>query len=161
MKYHIDENKNLIITADEEDQQELQELKSEYEEKGMSFGCDDALYAAFEQLICNSELQWSDASTIAALTSAPVLAIFREEMVIEPDSAYKEQGICVGYQITGQDHDVRFGQKVIQAWAFMDYALRSPQEDLLEYGKAVFQLGWDTGETEPTNEVLEKEEHND
>lgn len=144
MKYHLDENKNLVITADEEDQRALQELNSEYEEKGMCFGCDDALYAALEQLICNSELQWSDAGTIGALTSAPVLAIFGEEMVIEPDSAYKEHGICVGYQITGQDQEVMFGQKVIQAWAFMDYAVRSPQQDLLEYGEAVFQLGWDT-----------------
>ena len=66
MKYHLDENKNLVITADEEDQRALQELNSEYEEKGMCFGCDDALCAAFEQLICNSELQWSDASTIGA-----------------------------------------------------------------------------------------------
>ena len=144
MKYHLDENKNLVITADEEDQRALQELNSEYEEKGMCFGCDDALCAAFEQLICNSELQWSDASTIGALTAAPVLAVFGEEIVIKPDTYYKEQGICIGYQITGRDHDVVYGQRVLQAWAFMDYAVRSPQEDLLQYRKAVFQLGWDT-----------------
>ena len=143
MNYHLDENKNLVITAESKDQLELQELKSEYEEKGMCFGCDEVLYSALEQLICNSELQWSDASTIAALTAAPVLAVFGEETVIEPDTSYQESGICVGYQITGKDNNVIFGQRVLQAWAFMDYAVRSPQEDLLKDGKTVFQLGWD------------------
>jgi hypothetical protein len=156
MQYHLDENKNLVITANEEDKKELQELKSEYDEKGMCFGCDDALYAAFENLICNSELQWSDASTIGALTSAPILAIFGEEIEIEPDSTYREHGICYGYQITGQDCNVFFGQKVVQAWAYMDYCVRSPQQDLLEYGKAVFQLGWDTEETESTDEAVDE-----
>ena len=70
--------------------------------------------------------------------------MFGEEIVIKPDTYYKEQGICIGYQITGRDHDVVYGQRVLQACAFMDYEVRSPQEDLLQYRKAVFQLGWDT-----------------
>lgn len=147
MKYHLDKNKNLIITADEEDQQALRELKSEYKEKGLNFCSNDALYEALEPLVCNSDLEFSDPSTINALTDAPVLAIFNgEELKVDPpcnENNYR----CVGYKITGGDRGVTYGIKLWRAWAYMDYAVRSPQEDLLECGKAVFQLGWDTEET--------------
>ncbi len=33
------------------------------------------------------------------------------------------------------------GDEITGAWGFMNYALRSPQDDLLAHGKAIFQRG--------------------
>jgi len=156
MNYHLDENKNLVITADKEDQQILRDYKSDLEDQGLSFCSDNALYEAFESLFCNSELEWSDASTINALTSAPVIAIFNsEEIEVEPPCEGNNYR-CVGYKVTGWCEGVTYGEKVFQAWAYMDYCVRSPQEDLLEYGKTVFQLGWDAEETESADEAVDE-----
>ena len=156
MQYYFDENKNLVITADEEEQRMLREYKSELEDQGLNFSSNDALYETFESLICNSELEFSDASTINALTSAPVLAIFSGED-IEVDPPCEENNYrCIGYRVTGGNHGVTYGIKLWRAWAFMDYAVRSPQEDLLEYGQTVFQLGWDTEETESTDGAVDE-----
>ena len=149
MKYYLDGNKNLVITADEEDRKILQSFKDDWEEQDRNFVSDDALYEALESLTCNSELMWSDALSINALTSAPILAIFGED---EEDifasgeftpPTNENNYRCVGYRITGSNGKTVTGERILQAWAYMDYQVRSPQEDLLEYGKAVFTLGWD------------------
>lgn len=63
---------------------------------------------ALDRLIANSELDWIQPEEIAALTSAPILGI------------------------RGEDGEP------IAAWAFMDYAVRSFLDDLIDEGKAVF-----------------------
>jgi len=63
---------------------------------------------ALENLIANSEIDWVAPEDIGALTSAPILGIRDEE------------------------------GKVIAAWGFMDYCLRSFVDDLIKTGKAVF-----------------------
>lgn len=149
MQYHIDNNKNLVITADDEDRKILQAFKDDLEGQDLNFVSNDALYDALEHLTCNSELSWSDALSIAALTDAPVLAIFgeNEEDIFASGEftppSFKNNQRCVGYRITGSNGETIEGEKILQAWAYMDYQVRSPQEDLLEYGEAVFQLGWD------------------
>jgi hypothetical protein len=153
MQYHLDNNKNLVITADDEDRQILRRFKEEQEDLYPDcedpFVSNEAMYDAFESLLGNSELQWSDALSIAALTDAPVLAIFGQEeedifasgefLPPTPENNHR----CVGYQITGSNGETVCGARILQAWAYMDYAVRSPQQDLLEYGEAVFTLGWD------------------
>ena len=150
MDCYIDNNKNLVITANDEDRKILQSFKGDWEEQGRNFVSDDALHATFENLLCNSELSWSDALSINALTNAPILAIFGED---EEDifasgeftpPTNENNHRCVGYRITGSNGKTITGERILQAWAYMDYQVRSPQEDLLDYGKAVFTLGWDT-----------------
>ena len=65
---------------------------------------------ALEYLIANSELGWVNPEEIGALTSAPILGI----------------------------RDANNYDSVIAAWGFMDYALRSFVDDLIQDGKAVF-----------------------
>lgn len=69
---------------------------------------DRAECEALESLIGNSELDWVDPCEIAALTSAPILGI------------------------RGEDGEV------LAAWGFMDYAVRSFLDDLIQTGQAVF-----------------------
>lgn len=64
---------------------------------------------ALKSLICNSELQWITPDRIGALTDAPILGI------LKPDS-----------------------DEVEAAWGFMDYAVRSFVDDLIDKGEAVF-----------------------
>lgn len=80
----------------------------EYRSEHGSIQSDAAMFEAFEPLVCNSELEWIDPAETGDLTSAPMLGI-RDE-----------------------------NQKVIERWAFMDYAIRSPLETLLDCGKVEF-----------------------
>ncbi len=75
------------------------------------YGRNQVMYYLFEPLLCNSELSWCDPEEIGALTDAPILC-------------------------TRDEND-----NPTEAWGFMDYQLRSPQDDLLETGRAVFQHG--------------------
>ena len=63
---------------------------------------------ALEPLICNSELDWVAPEDIGALTSAPILGIRNP------------------------------AGEVDAAWGFMDYAVRSFVDDLINTGKAIF-----------------------
>lgn len=65
-------------------------------------------YDALEHLLANSDLSWIRPEEIGALTSAPIIG-FRDG-----------------------------NSKPTAAWGFMDYALRSFVDDLIETGKAVF-----------------------
>ena len=75
------------------------------------FVSNDFLMELFGESLANEEYGWCQPEEIGALTSAPIL--------------------CT------RDED----GNVAEAWGFMDYALRSPQEDLLEKGEAIFQRG--------------------
>ena len=90
---------------------EQEQLQALRDELGDEFGTDQNL---FESLIANSELSWISPEHIGALTDAPILGI---------------QGA------SGELGDVD------QAWAFMDYALRSPQDDLADKGRVRFVSG--------------------
>jgi len=75
-----------------------------------------------------------------ALTDAPLLGIFGEAIAVPLDSED-----CCG-RIAGQWHDAdgnlkKWIEPVEMVYGFMDYALRSPQEDLLFDGFCVFQGG--------------------
>ena len=118
MQYHLDKNKNLVITADDEDRVELQALKTQCEEDDENFVSDRIMEDVLEPLLCNSELEWSTPEAIGALTSAPILAISGAED--ENDEA-----------------------PILKAWGYMNYQVRAVQEDLLESGKAIFTLGYD------------------
>ena len=76
---------------------------------------DKAMFEFFEPLACNSELDWIGPEETGDLTSAPMLGI----------KSWLDD-YCDGLP------------KVVSRWAFMDYALRSPLEDLRDTGKAVF-----------------------
>ena len=67
-----------------------------------------AEYEALESLVANSDLDWIRPEEIGALTDAPILGLRKEDGTPEA------------------------------AWGFMDYAVRSFVQDLIDTGKAVF-----------------------
>jgi len=107
-----DENKvgKLVITIDADEQAELREL--------------------IEPLVCNSELQWINPEDTGDLTDAPMLGILGEEST-------ENTGPFGAIQCGFWDGKPRF-QPILNRWAFMESALRSPLEDLLEKGEVVF-----------------------
>ncbi len=64
---------------------------------------------ALERDLCNGGLQWIDPLETGDLTSAPMLGFYADD-----------------------------GETVWARWAFMDYALRSFLDDLVDTGRAVF-----------------------
>ena len=90
------------------------ESKAELKELSQEEGWqgDAVMGDIFENLLCNSEYSWVRPEEIAALTNAPILGI------------------------RGED-----GESVEQVWWYPSYQLRSPQQDLLEYGEVIFQKG--------------------
>ena len=106
MKYKIEESKIIIFIDDDE-----REVLSVAQEEDENFTSDNFMLEFFEELIANSELDWTDSSETRDLTQAPMLCI-RDE----------------------------YGD-VDNRWAFMDYQVISVQERLLNEGKVAFVGG--------------------
>jgi hypothetical protein len=117
----------LTIIVDSDEQMQLRELKLEI---GDQFQSDKALRDFLEPLIANSELQWIDPSDTGDLTEAPMLGILGEE-------SEKGEGpygaVHVGHW-DGKD----WYQPILQRWAYMDYQVRSPLNDMLAIGWSNF-----------------------
>lgn len=113
MEYTHTDNR-LVITVDQQEREWLRELVGpvgEYGETNRPY-C-DIEHDALEPLICNDELEWLLPEEIGALTSAPILGFADRDN-------------------HGTITNVR------NAWGFMDYALRSFVDDLINEGRAVF-----------------------
>jgi hypothetical protein len=110
MKYTYDLNENscLILMADSNDIENIKEDMENAISEDSIISINEAEYGALEELIANSELEWTSSDETGDLTDAPMLCI-RDE-----------------------------NAKIIQRWAYMDYQVKSFLEDLLETGKAVF-----------------------
>jgi len=121
MTYTYDLNTNgcLIIKADDRDRERLKEIRGPVGEYGQTERpYVDIEYEALEPLICNSELEWIAPEDIGALTSAPILGIRNTDPIKEDPTSHE--------------------YPIVAAWGFMDYAVRSFVDDLIETGKAVF-----------------------
>ncbi len=137
MNYEILEDNRLRIYLEDADREALRQTASDY---GEEFDSDSVMIDVLEWLVCNSELQWSSPERIAALTDAPTLCICGGRGPIEDADK-------VGYELVGRWYspqgDICFwGDRILQAWCYMSYAVRSPQRDLLEYGECFWQCGW-------------------
>lgn len=130
------EEGHLRIAADQEMQAELIQMRSENPDK---FGTDSNLYEVFEGLTSNSELSWISPETIGALTDAPILGIFGDEYPI--DGVDMSDPRVVGRYPDDKGNLRHWVQDVEEAWGFMDYALRSPLEDLANKGYVIFMSG--------------------
>ena len=129
LKYQIKDTR-LVITADAEDQAELRRLRDEDED----FQSDRTMHDVLECLIANTELTWISPNDTGDLTDAPMLGILGEEG-IKQYTVFLEN---YGFVETGTDRFWTMVQPILKRWAFMDYQLRSPLEDLADKGEAVF-----------------------
>ena len=104
---------SLILTLIDKNRDEecgVRAMEETWEYYGNEFGSDDVMHEFFEDFIANTEWEWLSPEDIGALTDAPILGIKDEN------------------------------DKVIEAYGFMDYAVRSLMSDL-KGGKAVLQKG--------------------
>ena len=127
MEFTQNENQ-LTIIVDEDEKMQLQELKMEL---GSEFQSDKALHDFLEPLVANSELQWIDPKDTGDLTDAPMLGILGEES--------NENTGPYGAFPVGHWDDKDWYQPILQRWAFMDYQIRSPLNDLLAIGWVNFR----------------------
>jgi len=132
MIVEFDNAGNMIMKVDDEDRALLQTLKDEDPE---AFGTDDFMYDYFEAFVANNEYQWTRPEYCGALTDAPMLAIYGKEREL------REGENTDFLNVVGHWDGITWIEDVEKAWAFMDYAVTSPQEQLLENGSAVWQKG--------------------
>jgi len=132
LTYEITQDRRtLIIRADEDARAELAELSGEEIQQ------DRHLYDAFERLLCNSELAWIAPETCGDMTSAPILGILGETVAV--DSCQHGDGTVLAGRWPDADGKSRLWvEPVVERWGFMDYAIKSPLEDLLNRGEARF-----------------------
>jgi hypothetical protein len=103
---------SLILTIDSTVQTELQNLRAELNADGSeAFSSDDILCEVFEWLTCNTDYEFLQPEETGDLTSAPLLGV------------RDNQG------------------DVVNRWGFMDYQLRSPQDNLADTGRCDFVGG--------------------
>jgi hypothetical protein len=119
----IREKNGLKIKLDRGEKTRIKELKQERGEIHSTF----AMLDFFDHFLGNAEFNWIQPEQVCALTSAPMLGVY-------------------GY---ANDEDMEKGENEIitEAYAYMDYAVCSPLEELLKYGEIFFE----GGETEPMN----------
>ena len=128
---HNYDDKQLTITIDDDEKAELAEIKADDPDH---FRSTDALFAFFEPLVANSELQWIDPSDTGDLTDAPMLGILGEEGMKNHTVFLDNFGLVE----CGKRGHWTYAQPILNRWAFMDYQVDNPLEVLLNKGEIVF-----------------------
>lgn len=133
LKHSVDSNGNLVFTVDDNGKAWLQAMK---DEKGDEFTSDSVMHDVFESFVANSEYDWCLPEWTGALTGAPMLATFGQVRRVDLDGVDPNR-VNIAYSDAG----ILFYDPVEQCWAFMDYQVTSPQEQLLEKGRCVWMKG--------------------
>lgn len=120
--HHTITNNQLIIRLDDGDREWLIESRGDNERFND--------YFAMEPLTCNSELQWIDPADTGDLTDAPVLGILGDQST---DHTGPYGAVHIGHW-----HGSARYRPIVQRWVFMDYAIISIVDRLIETGEAVF-----------------------
>jgi hypothetical protein len=154
MKWHLDEQGRLVITVTKKEQRFLQAAQHR-DEKGRCeppFDSDRFMHDLFDPMVTNG-FKWLPEGCTDDLTSAPMLGVLGDEMPGPDDT---QDAIGMGLLHVGRGHHKgrlrRTYQPVLRRWAFMDYALTSPQRELADTGRCV----WEGGDLWGTQEAAEK-----
>lgn len=115
MMEFIREQNGLRIKIDEDAKALMLDLK---EDRG-EIQSDEAMLDFFHPYLCNSEFEFIAPEDVGALTSAPMLGIKARENEDDEDSP----------------------EYIAEAYAYMDYQVKSILEDLLENGEVFLQGG--------------------
>lgn len=136
MKWHIDEHGRLVITVSLKEQRALNRQRCK-----PAFESDDFMH----RLLGPLGLTWLGDGCTDDLTGAPMLGVLGVEMP-GPDDIQDAMGM--GLVHIGQRGGRQMYRPVLKRWAFMDYAVTSPQRELAETGKCVWEGGnfWATQE---------------
>ena len=132
MNWHIDEHGRLVITISPKEQRALSRQGCE-----PAFESDDFMHRLLEP-IATDGLTWLPQGCTDDLTAAPMLGILGEPM---PGPDDPQDAIGMGLVHVGEHDGRRMYRPILKRWAFMDYAVTSPQQELAETGKCVWQGG--------------------
>jgi hypothetical protein len=144
----------LVITLTKTEQRRLQaymrrDRKGDLEAPEPAFESDDFLYDLIQVMFTDDCFAWLPEGTTGDMTSAPILGILGDEMAGPPKDESQCSGLyhCGRWEVDGELREMY--QPVLQRWAFMDYALTSPQRQLAETGRCEWQGGdyWGSQET--------------
>lgn len=127
------ETEQMVMTVDESEQRDLRAMR---ETDPQRFNTDDTLAEMLIDLTSNDEFDWIPEGVTGDLTSAPMLGICGE--VEEKPDGYADNWVGSGLRDWGSGEVL----PVLYRWAFMDYAVQSPQGALADTGRAVWQGGW-------------------
>jgi hypothetical protein len=155
MKWQIDDHGRLIISVTRLEQRSLQAAQRR-DEKGRCdppFESDAFMHDLLEAMTTNDEYVWLPEGCTDDLTSAPMLGILGEEMPGPDDTA---DATGMGLVHVGRwNHEGRLRQMyqpVLKRWAYMSYAVTSPQRELAESGVCT----WDGGDLWGTQDAAVK-----
>jgi len=130
MRYEPTDERLTLITEDG-DNEELREMLDEDPD---ALRTDQTMCEFLEDLLANSDLQWINPEDTGDLTDAPILGIVGGEM---PEDEARKAG-PYGAVYCGQWDNADWYQPILNRWGFMDYAVKSPLDDLLNNGRTVF-----------------------
>jgi len=154
MKWHFDDHGRLVIVFTKKERRFLQAAQRR-EEQGKCeppFDSDQFLHDLLEPLVANG-FAWLPEGCTDDLTSAPMLGVLGDAM---PGPDDPQDALGMGLVHVGRwFHQGRLRQMyepVLRRWAFMDYAVTSPQRQLAETGECV----WDGGDFWGTQEAAER-----
>jgi hypothetical protein len=140
----------LVITVTKREQRWLKAAQRR-DEKGECrprFDSDDFLYDLLEPMFTDDCFSWLPEGTTGDMTSAPILGILGDEMPGPTTDKAQCAGLfhCGRWNVEGELRENY--QPVLQRWAWMDYALTSPQRELAETGRCEWEGGdyWATQE---------------
>ncbi len=162
MRWFIEESSTpgestLVITVTKKEQRRLQayrrrDEKNKLESHEPLFNSDDLLYDLLENMFTNDYFTWLPQGCTGDMTSAPMLGILGDELPGPTKEDTQCSGLynCGRWEVNGELRDIY--QPVLQRWAFMDYAITSPQEELAERGRCE----WEGGDYWGTQEAAEK-----
>jgi hypothetical protein len=136
MKWHHDEHGKLVITVMKKEQRSLKVAQR----RDQSFESDAFMHELLAPLVTDG-FTWLPEGT-DDLTSAPMLGVVGEPM---PGPADPQDAIGMGLVHVGRWHHQgrlrQMYQPVLRRWAFMDYAVTSPQRELADSGRCVWEGG--------------------
>jgi hypothetical protein len=155
MKWAIDEHGRLVITATRREQRFLKaaQRRDQTGQCEPSFDSEEFMHELLEPMVANDEYIWLCDGCTDDLTSAPMLGVLGDEMP-GPDDTGDAMGMGLPH-IGCWTHEGRLRQMyqpVLKRWAFMSYQVSSPQRELADSGKCV----WDGGDLWGTQDVAEK-----
>lgn len=122
-----DDRTRLIISADPQEREALRARED--------IQSDNALHEVFEPLVCNSELEWGQPWVTGDLTDAPLLWITGEDVTMHKIPRDAIGTMFIGRR--GEPPELCY-TPVLERWAYMDYQVRSPLEDLRDRGEVIF-----------------------
>jgi hypothetical protein len=148
MKWHHDEQGRLVINVTKKGQRSLKVAQR----RDQTFDSDRFMHDLLEPLVTDS-FAWLPEGCTDDLTSAPMLGVLGEAM---PGPDDPQDAVGMGLVHVGRwQHEGRLRQMyqpVLRRWAFMEYQITSPQRQLADTGRCV----WDGGDFWCTQDAAEK-----